>query len=100
MKTTRYIYRPNDYTVFEEIYDDKFTLQNNIGIKNFEMNEFNTYSYDELIGFGFIECQKEELQEVAEKHELHFDYISWSGRPDGHGGAKGGTMDEFLATRK
>ena len=96
----RYIYRPNDYAVFIEIGDNQFTLQNNIGVKNFEMNESNTYSYDNLMSYGFIECQMEELQDIAEKRQLWLDHTIWSGRPDGHGGAKGGTMEEFLASRK
>ena len=99
MHKIRYILRPNDYAVFEEINLDQFTLQSLIGT-NYEVTEFNTYSYDDLIGYGFIECQMEELQDIAEKREQWSAFTLWSGRPDGHGGTKGGTMEEFLARKK
>ena len=89
-KEPEYFYRPNDYSIFYKVkggYSQKRDIENYVG---------SVYSLEVLLSHGFISCTEEELPELKRKHDLHYEYVSWSGRSDGHGASKGGTMNEFL----
>ena len=96
----RYIYRPNDYAVFVEARDNQFTLKATVD-KGWAITESNSYTYEELVGnYGFIECTVDELPKLKKQEDLEFEFTTWQSRPDGHGGAKGGTREEFMASKK
>mgnify|MGYP003975025727 CR=1 FL=1 len=50
--------------------------------------------------YDFFAIEPEELPIYEEKHQLYLDYTMWAGRSDGHGGSKGGTMEEFLRRKR
>ena len=91
----KYIYRPNDFSIFVELDNGEYTLEANLE----SHTQHNSYTYDELVNaFGFIPCTEDELPELKIKHDSHHAYTLWASRPDGHGGAKGGTKEEYLKT--
>jgi len=88
----KYFYRPTDYAIFQMTDSDEYTHKNNID------REWvgNLYDYTTLIGCGFKPCTEDDFDWLKEKHDLHYEYVSWASRSDGHGGSKGGTFEEFL----
>lgn len=88
----KYLYRSNDYTIFVKQEDNKYRMQMDIE------RDWVTdgYEYDVLMGHGFLPCTEDDFGWLKIKHEQYYDYLSWTSRNDGHGGCKGGTMDEYL----
>ena len=39
---------------------------------------------------------EDDFPALEEKGKDYYEFISWQGRSDGHGGSKGGTREEFL----
>ena len=91
MEKTKYFYRPDDYSIYEKV-DGGYTSQANIK----RHCSGNTYSYETLVDHKFIPCNEEDLPALKEKEDLYYEWMSWSTRPDGHGGNKGGTMEQYL----
>jgi hypothetical protein len=91
----KYLYRPDDYSVFQMTDSGEYTHKDNID------REWvgNLYDYRTLIGCGFKPCTEDDFGWLKEKHDLYYEYLSWSSRPDGHGGVKGGTFEEFLKVK-
>jgi hypothetical protein len=94
--TPDYLYRPNDFSVFHKMKSGEYTHEMNIerGWSG------NGYQYNTLIAADFVPCTPEEFPELKRKNKLYYEYLSWASRPDGHGGSKGGTFEEFLARKK
>lgn len=90
----KYFYRPNDYSIFHKLENGKYTHEMNL--KHSWIG--HEYEYDILIKCGFVPCTEAELPALKEKHDLYYEWVTWSGRSDGHGGCKGGTMEEYLKT--
>lgn len=87
----KYLYRPDDYALFEQNSDGTFKLMG---------SNSHSYSYDVLLSHKFIPCTQADFPDIAKKRDQHMEYLSWSTRPDGHGGAKGGTMEEYLTYKR
>lgn len=100
----KYLVRPNDYSIFEldnsndcyRIYtcDVKYsdgTRPNAMGHFTFE-NLTNNY--------GFFPIEENELEFYQKKNDQYIRFLSWQSRPDGHGGIKGGTFEEFINQNK
>jgi len=92
MKTPDYLYRPNDFTIFEKIENGKYIVMDKATPKYIS----NEYSYDVLISHDFKSCTEDDFPRLKKKRDFYYEYTGWSGRPDGHGGSKGGTIKEFL----
>jgi hypothetical protein len=91
-KTPDYFYRPNDFVVFHKMKNGEYTHEMNI-----ERGwEGNGYQYETMVACDFVPCTPEEFPELKRKSKQYFEYLSWASRPDGHGGSKGGTFEEFL----
>ena len=88
----KYLYRSDDYSIFEKQEDNKYRMQMDIE------RDWVThgYEYGVLMGSGFLPCTEDDFGWLKMKHEQYYDYLSWSSRNDGHGGCKGGTMEEYL----
>ena len=48
----------------------------------------------------FFQIGENEIPIYEEKHQQYMNYLKWFCIPDGHGGRKGGTMEEYLQTIK
>ena len=82
-----FLYRPSDYQVFPRVGNDTYKLPAEWST--------NVYTYKQLMDADFIECGRDELDELKKKHDDHRDFISWQSRTDGHGGRKGGSREEY-----
>jgi hypothetical protein len=47
-------------------------------------------------GFGFFPIDESEIEIYEKKNDEYVKFINWQCRPDGHGGSKGGTYEEYL----
>ena len=92
-KIPDYMYRPNDYSIFNRVDDIHFKHSMNVNIEN---HVGHKYTYEVLKSHGFKPCDESEFKDLEAKHELYLAYNSWASRPDGHGGCKGGTIEEYL----
>lgn len=95
--TPDYFYRPNDFTVYHKREDGTYSHQIDI---DRGWSGGGGYQYETMVASNFIPCTPEEFPELKRKSKLYYEYLSWSCRPDGHGGSKGGTFEEFLARKK
>jgi len=43
---------------------------------------------------------EDEFPSLIQRGEEYYAYLSWSSRPDGHGGSKGGTIEEFRSHKE
>ena len=97
MEKPKYLVRPGDYSLFVQTEEGEYTHE--INIRHNWIG--NKYSYERLVdSFNFFPCTEKELKEIKKKNELYNKWISWTTRSDGHGGAKGGTFEEFLKLQK
>jgi hypothetical protein len=90
-KLPSHIYRSDDYTVFyltDKGYCTSSTLLN--------PESGHYYTYDTLKYHGFVECTEKDLPLLAKKYLFMSDFKKWQCRSDGHGGVKGGDLDEYF----
>ena len=85
----KYLVRPDDYQIFELKENQKYQ------IKDGADHVHHQYEHDVLISHDFFPCTDSELEEMKEKHDFHYGFISWQSRNDGHGGLKGGTVEDY-----
>lgn len=101
MDLPKYLVRPDDFAIFE-LDNSNFCYR--YLEKTFKENKFNAqshFTFQNLTeNYNFFPVKEEDLPQWEEKHQLYMDYISWFCRPDGHGGSKGGTMEEYLTRVK
>lgn len=101
MDLPKYLVRPDDFHIFE-------LDESNYCYRSYEQypREHRQSAYDHFTfqnlseNYGFIPIDEEDIPYWEEKHQLYLDFMVWSCRPDGHGGRKGGTMEEFLQRRQ
>jgi len=58
------------------------------------------YTYEVLISHDFKPCTEEDFPRLKREQTLYYDFVSWQGRNDGHGGCKGGTIEEYFVHLK
>jgi hypothetical protein len=92
MTTPKYLYRPSDYTVFMKMGNDNYDIKDHVDRSWL----LTGWDYSTLISRGFLPCTENDFDWLKKKHDQYYKFLSWSTRPDGHGGSKGGTMDEYL----
>lgn len=87
---SKYLLRPDDYAVFTQNEDGTFSHD--------ESGQHMPYRYKEaaLLTLGFIPKDELNWPEIMEKRDFYTRYMNWYTRSDGHGGSKGGTLEEFL----
>lgn len=101
MILSKYLVRPHDLHIFElDPFNSCYrsyscrTVTYGDGTRPNAQSHFTFQNLTE--NYDFFPIKEEELPQWEEKHELYMSYLSWSCRPDGHGGSKGGTMEEYL----
>lgn len=99
-KLPKYLVRPSDHAVFVLVPKMKGRYAVRDRMSDFPVSKYNTYEYALLINMGWYVCDEKDLPDVEEKHREYMDYLVWHTRPDGHGGSKGGTIEEYLQYKK
>ncbi|MCK9430712.1 MAG: hypothetical protein M0R17_12045 [Candidatus Omnitrophica bacterium] len=104
-KNPKYLVRNSDYHIFEldESTDcyRSYTNQDIHTNNGIRLSAALHMTYDCLMQSGvFFQIEENEISIYEEKHQQYMNYLKWFCRPDGHGGRKGGTMEEYLQTIK
>ena len=87
---SKYLYRSDDYQVFQRKSDGEYEIMDN------SPNHIkHSHKYETLMYYNFKECTEDDFDWLEEKSREYYSYMNWSSRPDGHGGRKGGTMEEY-----
>lgn len=97
-KYPKYVYRKSDYRILRFIHEDYYFI-NYDGVR---LNPFEKgYSPAEILNSTrFKPCKRSDFKKLKKKHDIYTGYISWRDRPDGHGGFKDGTFEEYKRYRK
>jgi hypothetical protein len=95
MEFPKYLARPTDHTIFERQKNGMY--RHLLDKKHYSGHD---YSYEKLIECEFYPCEESELSKIREKSKMYYQWLSWHTRSDGHGGIKGGTMEDFLKLRE
>lgn len=86
----KYYYRLNDFTVFERKQNGNFF------IKDSKHHSGTGFKEEILINHRFKPCTEKDFDDLRKKSNVHYKYMSWATRSDGHGGIKGGSIKQFL----
>lgn len=97
----KYLVRPRDYHVFElDESNGCYRSWNTRKVTYSDGTRPNAmlhFTFENLTeNYDFFPIEESELDDYQKKNELYMRYISWINRPDGHGGTKGGTMEEYI----
>ena len=100
MKKTKFLVRPSDFMRFEiDESNGCYRYYEKKPNKN-RQTAYTHFSYDILVNnYNFIPVEENNikaLESYDKQHELHYKFVVWQTRSDGHGGNKGGTMEEYL----
>ena len=100
---TPFLVRPHDFHIFD--IDEKTGWYRSYSTRTVTDSEGNRPRAREHMNFmnltenyDFIPATEDELPKYEKQHRLYMDYMMWHTRSDGHGGSKGGTMEEYLET--
>lgn len=93
---SKYLVRPHDHQIF--IFDE-----NKGHYKAFEkdipdhVNGYSHFTFENLTeNYDFYPITEDLIPKHQKLNKDYWEYILWRDRPDGHGGIKGGTKEEFL----
>jgi hypothetical protein len=95
--STKYLVRPDDFSIFEtdplngcyRIYHTKETVNRPHAYEHFNFKNLTE-------NYGWFPIKKKDIPIYEEKCDFHYGFVSWQCRNDGHGGTKGGTMEEYI----
>ena len=88
----QYMMRSSDFSAF--VIQDNGEYAQRLNIKGREFGQSTEYAV--LKRYEFIPAEESDQPYYARKFEQYYDWMKWASRPDGHGGRKGGTLEEFL----
>lgn len=97
----KYLVRPNDFSIFDldetngcyRAWSKKPILYSD----GTRPNAMTHFTFENLTkNYGFFAIDESEIKMYEKKSNEHYKFISWQNRPDGHGGVKGGTYEEYL----
>lgn len=101
----KYLVRPDDFHIFE--LDESNGCYRSWATKDVTRPDgtrphaMSHFTFDILTkNFGFFPIEESELSIYQSKNNEYLKFTHWLDRSDGHGGSKGGTHDEYLATRQ
>jgi len=104
MKPT-YLVRPTDFHIFE--LDDSngcYRSYVNSDVKRSDgtrTNAQNHFTVDNLTRiYGFFPIDELDIPAYEKKNDEYHSFVKWQNRPDGHGGVKGGTYEEYIRKNK
>lgn len=90
----KYLVRPIDHQIFVEGSDGRYRpwFKSNQGLSGGRGHAKATL----VNNFGFFEDIEENAGLHIHINDTYAAFRSWKTRPDGHGGVKGGTWEEFM----
>jgi len=99
MKKTKFLVRPSDFMRFEiDESNGCYRVYQKESNEN-RQNAYTHFTFDVLVNnYLFIPIEEDDTKRLEifdKKRNLHYKFMKWQGRPDGHGGSKGGTMKEY-----
>ena len=95
-KKPKYLVRPSDYCIFEIDQSNGCYRVYEEDILN-RPNAYKHFTFENLTeNYDFFPITGKNLGYYEEKNDFEIKFMSWRCRPDGHGGSKGGTKDEYL----
>jgi hypothetical protein len=101
MEKSRFLVRPEDSHIFEldesnECYRS-YTTRDVTYRDGTRPNASTHFTFENLTStFDFFPIGENEIGKYEEMNRVYHQWMSWSLRSDGHGGVKGGTMEEYL----
>ena len=99
-RNPKYLVRPNDYHIFEVDNSNgcyRSYLNRNITRSDgTRPNAQSHFTFGVLTNnFDFFPIEESMIEYYTEKNKEYLEYMKWYNRPDGHGGVKGGSIEEF-----
>ena len=95
----KYLARPSDGSVWS-INEDLVTYSSKEHKDDYPGHLHNLHSYDVLINSGFYPVTESDFPDLKAIQKEYYEYLSWASRSDGHGDAKGGTIEEFRSIKQ
>lgn len=86
----KYLARPSDGSILKRNENGTYSFMNS---KSYKPNE---HELESLLNLDFEIVTEEDFARLKEKYDLYYEWLSWAGRSDGHGGSKGGSFEEFM----
>ena len=100
MENKKYLVRPHDSHIFELDESNGCYRSHNSTVTYSDGTRPNAqkhFTYKNLTeNYDFFQIKEEDLGIYEEKNNEYHRFMRWYTRPDGHGGSKGGTMEEYL----
>ena len=102
---SKYLVRPGDMHIFEidesnGCYRSYMNRDVTDGFGN-RPNAYEHFNYDNLTqNYNFFPINENDLAMYKYFHDIYCQYLDWTCRPDGHGGAKGGTFKKFIESSR
>lgn len=96
MENPKYLARKADGAVWEINEDGTYTRLENKGDPNRPQTK---HEYQTLLRHKFYPVTEEDFPKLKEKFDEYYEWFDWTNRSDGHGGVKGGTIEEFRAIK-
>jgi len=94
--TSKYLVRPNDMMIFEIDESNGCYRPRIVDMKNVPQAQ-SYFTYEHLTqDYNFFPIKEEELKMYEFFEFVSYDYMGWQGRPDGHGGYKGGKFEKYM----
>lgn len=95
----QYLARPSDGAVFSLNEDGKtYSMQEHKEERPKSIH--HEYKLSHLISVDFYKVEEKDFPELKAKGKEYYEFLSWTSRSDGHGGVKGGTIEEFREYKK
>jgi len=60
----------------------------------------NKYDFERLNNPYFTDITKRDFPRMKRIHDEYYEFLSWANRSDGHGGIKGGTIEEYRELKR
>lgn len=94
-KQAPYLVRPNDFMIFE--IDKSNGCYRTIHRSKIKKHQAQShFTYENLVNnYNFLPIKRTELKNYKLLRDYYYDYRTWETRSDGHGGTKGGTIEEW-----
>jgi len=101
MKLPKYLVRPNDYHIFDLDETNNcyrsWTTRNVTDSEGNRGNAMSHFRFENLTeNYDFFPIEENQLQAYELRNKFYHKWLAWSSRSDGHGGSKGGTMEEYI----
>ena len=100
-KLPKYLVRPHDFHIWEiDEFNNCYRSYSNRTVTYSDGTRPNAqkhFTYENLTeNYDFFPIDEDEIEIYQKKGNFYHKYINWITRSDGHGGSKGGTLEEYI----